>query len=264
MTLALIAGTGQMPKVVAEAQEIPPLVCMLEGNAPDGLVPDVTFRLETLGSLLVDLGTRGVTDVCFVGGIARPELDPGALDAETAPLVPLFQQALKQGDDGALRIVLDIFEKTGFAVRGVEDLVPALLAEGGVYSQAWPDAQMRRDAEVGAEHIALEGARDIGQACVVAGGRVIGMEDAAGTDALIARMADRSNDARAILFKAPKPGQERRIDLPTIGPDTVEAAAKAGFAGIVIDAGDVLVLNRAQCVELADRHGLVLWARTGD
>ncbi len=262
--LALIVGTGQMPKVVADAQETPPLVCMLEGNAPAGLTPDVTFRLETLGSLLVDLGTRGVTDVCFVGGIARPELDPDALDAETAPLVPLFQQALQQGDDGALRIVLDIFEKTGFAVRGVEDLVPSLLAEGGVYGDAWPDAQMRRDAEVGAAHIAQEGARDIGQACVVADGRVIGMEDAAGTDALIARLGDTSKDDRAILFKAPKPGQERRIDLPTIGPDTVSAAARAGFAGIVIDAGDVLVLDRAECVALADRHGLVLWARTGD
>ena len=247
--LALIAGTGQMPKVVADTMPQPPLVCMLAGNAPDGLEPDITFRLETLGSLLVDLGTRGVTDVCFVGGIARPVLDPAALDAETAPLVPLFQQALEQGDDGALRIVLDIFEKTGFAVRGVEDLVPSLLAEGGVYGDTWPDAQMRRDAEAGAAHIAREGARDIGQA--------------AGTDALVARMAGKPKD-RAILFKAPKPGQERRIDLPTIGPDTIEACAAAGFAGVVIDAGDVLVLERAKCAELADRHGLVLWARTGD
>jgi DUF1009 family protein len=262
--LALIVGTGQMPKVVADAQDSPPLICVLQGNAPDRLVPDLTFRLETLGSLLVDLGARGVTDVCFVGGIARPVLDPDALDAETAPLVPLFQQALKQGDDGALRIVLDIFEKTGFAVRGVEDLVPSLLATGGVYGDAWPDARMRRDAEVGAAHIASEGSRDIGQACVVAGGKVIGMEDAAGTDALIARMGGTSKDARAILFKAPKPKQERRIDLPTIGPDTVAAAAKAGFAGIVIDAGDVLVLDHAACVALADRHGIVLWARTGD
>jgi DUF1009 family protein len=261
--LALIVGTGQMPKVVADAQPQLPLVCMLADNPPDGLVPDLTFRLETLGSLLVDLGARGVTDVCFVGGIARPELDPGALDAETAPLVPLFQQALAQGDDGALRIVLDIFEKTGFAVRGVEDLVPSLLATGGVYGDTWPDAQMRRDAAVGAAHIAREGARDIGQACVVANGDVIGMEDAAGTDALIARMAGKPKD-RAILFKAPKPGQERRIDLPTIGPDTIEACAAAGFAGVVIDAGDVLVLERAKCAELADRHGLVLWARTGE
>ena len=89
------------------------------------------------------------------------------------------------------------------------------------------------------------------------------MEDAAGTDALIARMSAKPED-RAILFKAPKPGQERRIDLPTIGPDTITACAAAGFAGIVIDAGDVLVLDRDACVALADQHGLVLWARTGD
>lgn len=263
MTLALIAGKGALPAAVADALDAPPLVCAYEGVTPDGLTPDVTFRLETLGTLLVTLGERGITDVCFAGGLERPTLDPTKLDAETAPLVPLFQDALAKGDDGALRVVLDIFERTGFTVRAAHELAPALLAEGRVYSDAWPDARMRDDAEVGAAHIAAIGAQDIGQACIVMNGKVIATEDARGTDQLIARLAPIAADKRAVLFKGPKPQQSRLVDLPTIGPATLENAARAGFVGLVIDAGDVIVLDPEGCAAAADAHGIVLWSRTG-
>ncbi len=264
MTLALIAGRGRLPALVADAQATPPLICAMADVVPEGLTPDLVFRLETLGTLLVELGRRGVTEVCFVGAIDRPTLDPTKLDAETAPLVPLFQQALEKGDDGALRVVLDIFEKTGFTIRAVHELAPQLLADGGVFGTVWPDGQMRKDAEIGIAHIAAMGPLDIGQACLVAQGKVIAMEDADGTDALVARLAPLSADMRAILCKGPKPGQSRQIDLPTIGPETFEAAAQAGLVGVVIDAGDVLLIDKARCTELADAHGLVFWARTGE
>lgn len=264
MTLALIAGRGQLPAIIAAAQEQPPLVCAYDGAAPDDLAADVTFRLETLGTLLVTLGERGVTDVCFAGGLDRPAIDPALIDAETAPLMPLFQEALKLGDDGALKVVVDLFQKTGFAVRGAHELVPELLAEGGVYGDAWPDAEMRADAKAGAAHLAAIGAQDIGQACIVINGKIIATEDAEGTDSLIRRIVRLPREKRPILFKAPKPQQTRLVDLPTIGPDTIDAAGKAGFAGVVIDAGDVLVINKERCAALANLHGLVLWARTGE
>ena len=100
MSLALIAGRGDLPALVAEAQSVAPVVCAYEGALPTGLAADLVFRLETLGSLLVALGERGVTEVCFAGGLDRPVIDPGKLDAETAPLVPLFEDALSKGDDG--------------------------------------------------------------------------------------------------------------------------------------------------------------------
>ncbi len=264
MTLALIAGTGALPAAVASRQEVAPLVCAYEGQEPDGLTPDLTFRLETIGSLLVTLGERGVTEVCFAGALARPTLDPAKLDADTAPLVPLIQEALQKGDDGALSIVVDLFQRTGFTVRGAHELAPDLLMQGGVLSEVWPDAQMRKDAEVGAQHIAQMGPKDIGQACLVAEGRVRGMEDATGTDALIARAGPALNSKGGILFKGPKPGQNRLVDLPTIGPTTIRAAAEAGLSGVVVDAGDVLMLEADQCKALADSLGLVVWARTGE
>lgn len=263
MTLALIAGRGRLPSEVAAAQEVPPLVCAYEGQLPDQIVFDLTFRLETLGTLLVALGEKGVTRVCFCGAIDRPDLDPSKLDAETLPLVPLFQKALAAGDNGALQILKDIFEQTGFEVVGADELLPDLVAEQGVMSAAWPDAQMRRDAARGEAVLAGLAPLDIGQACVIGAEQVLGIETKGGTDHLLATLPADARDMRAILCKGPKAGQIREIDMPTIGPATLQAAHAAGLAGVIVDAGDVIVLEAERCTALADEFGLVLWVRRG-
>ncbi|WP_322865783.1 LpxI family protein [Aquicoccus sp. G2-2] len=278
--LALIAGSGKMPQIVARAQVVPPLICALKGNLPDGVEPDIVFGLETVGTLLLDLGNRGVDEVCFCGAIARPQIDPAKIDAESAPLMPLFAEALGKGDDGALRVVVDIFERTGFAVRGVHELAPALLPPLGALTQREPRLAHLRDVDKGREILAEMGRADLGQACVIRKGVVLEREDETGTDAMLDRLAlsierphegdpagwafDASGELRegtrawlemlssrnyeapgagAVLYKAPKPEQERRADLPTIGPATALRAAQAGLDGIVIASGGCLWLS---------------------
>jgi len=264
MTLALISGRGMLPIEVARAQDTPPLVCAYEGIAPDLLDVDIIFRLETLGTLLVDLGERGVTRVCFCGGMERPQLDPTKLDAETMPLVPLFQKALAAGDNGALQVLKEIFEQTGFEVVGADTLLPELVAEQGVLSQEWPSAQMRKDAARGEVVLAGMAPLDIGQACVIGRAQVLSVEAMGGTDHMLATLPDRARGMQAILCKGPKIGQIREIDLPTIGPNTIERAHKAGLIGVIVDAGDVIVLEPDRCTALADQYGMVLWCRNGD
>lgn len=261
MMLALVAGRGDLPGLVADATPETVLVCGYEGTPVSHLDVDLTFRLETLGTLLLDLGKRGITGVCFAGALDRPTLDPTKLDSETLPLVPVFIEALKAGDDGALRVLVELFQKTGFTVLGAHEVAPDLLAQGGVYGTHWPDARMRRDGEAGAAHIFQMSPQDKGQSCVVADGEIIVMEDARGTDAML---ADLGHVQDGILFKGPKDGQSRLIDLPTVGPGTLEAVHRAGLRGLVVDAGDVLVLHREACAALADEYGLVFWARTGE
>lgn len=263
MTLALIAGRGRLPQAIVDSQNEAPLVCGYEGQPPDTVPVDLTFRLETLGTLLVALGDRGVTQVCFCGALNRPDLDPGKLDAETMPLVPLFQKALAAGDNGALQILKDIFEQTGFEVLGADTLLPQLVAPAGMLSEAWPDAQMRKDAARGEAVLAGMAPLDIGQACVIGAEQVLGVEAMGGTDHLLQSLPPRARDMRAILCKGPKEGQIREIDMPTIGPATLEAAHAAGLAGVVIDAGDVIILEAERCTAIADTHGLVLWSRRG-
>lgn len=289
--LALIAGRGDLPGRVLRAAEGPVLVCALHDQTPDSVTAELVFRLETLGSFLLELGERGVTEVCFVGGIQRPSLDPAALDAETTPLVPILQGALEQGDDGALRAVIGLFERTGFAVRGAHEVAPDIVAAAGVPTARQPRGTHKDDARLGDQTLAQMGAADIGQACVIRKGQVIAQEGPEGTDALLAPLAlfwpgqpelfDGDSlttegaawlaDLRegvldapalgAILFKYPKPDQERRADLPTIGIGTALLAAQAGFDGIVVKAEEVIVLDQARVIALLDAMGMFLWVR---
>lgn len=273
MSLCLIAGQGVLPGQLLRAFEaggLPVHLAALEG-AEAGSVADRPvhrFRLETLGSFLNDLRGRGIDRVCLAGGIRRPRIDPEAVDAATTPLVPRLGQALAAGDDGALRIVLDIFAEAGLAPVAPHEVLPDLLPPAGLLAGEIPDG-VPEDAARAATVVAALGVADLGQGCVVASGQVLAVEAAPGTDWMLGTLAaargsgplGRSLPEGGLLLKAPKPDQDRRIDLPAIGPDTVSQAAAAGLAGIVIEAGGVMVLDRAELVRLVERHGLFLWVR---
>lgn len=294
--LALIAGQGALPGSVAAAQSTPPMICALAGFIPDGLTPDRVFRLETLGTLLLELGQAGVTDVCFVGGIRRPAIDPKLIDAETAPLVPVVMQAIQSGDDGALRAIMGLFEQTGFKIRAAHELAPSLLPPTGVLTKAQPSDVDIADANRGADIVKALGAVDVGQACIVASGQAIAIETVSGTDWMLQSLLvpppapdagasvfdivddlmglgwaaegsegmirrDPSLPEGGLLFKAPKPDQDIRADLPTIGLDTVKLAAEAGLRGIVVQSGGVIVLDQLAVVQACDLTGLFFWVR---
>ncbi|MDW3221387.1 MAG: UDP-2,3-diacylglucosamine diphosphatase LpxI [Paracoccaceae bacterium] len=259
--LALIAGRGGLPARIAAAQSTPPLICALQGFEPDGLVSDEVFRLEQLGSLLVDLKERGVSEVCMCGAIERPPIDPSALDDATLPLVPIIMKALSSGDDGALRAVIAVLEAQGFVVRAAQDLAPDIIVRAGVLSAAEPDDQMLADAAKAEAVLTALSPLDVGQGCVVGKGQVWAIETLGGTDHMLDTLPASCAKARAILLKKPKLGQDRRVDMPTIGPATVIAAARAGLAGILVEAGSVILLEPEATRTAADAAGLVLWAR---
>ncbi|MCV3270969.1 LpxI family protein [Roseobacter sinensis] len=262
--LALVAGRGGLPARIAQSVPDAPLVCVLEGFEPDGLAADLTFRLEQIGSLLADLKARGVTEVCFCGGIERPPVDPSEIDAATLPLVPTLMKAIASGDDGALSAVIGVFEQAGLTVRAAHELVPDLLVREGVLSAAQPDDQMTSDMARGSEVLAALAPLDVGQGCVVGAGQIWGIETLGGTDHMLKTLPDAVTQARAVLVKGPKRGQDLRVDMPTIGPETVAGLAAAGLAGLVVEAGGVILLEPEATVAAADAAGLVLWARAPD
>ena len=259
--LALIAGRGLLPAEVVAHAGGDILICAMAGSEPDQVQAELTFRLEQLGTFIETLKARGVTRVCMAGGVSRPQIDPGKIDAATLPLVPVLQAALGAGDDGALRAVIGIFEQAGFAVEAAHRVAPDLLMEAGVPTKVQPGELDRPDAERGAGIVAAMGAADVGQSCAVRQRQAIAVENVFGTDWMLAALQNRPDGQGGLLFKAPKPGQDRRADLPAIGPETVEAAARAGLSGIVLEAGGLIVLEQARLIEACDRVCLVLWLR---
>lgn len=258
MTLAVIAGQGGLPgAIVAELGGRDWNAFHLDGFAPD-VETAGSFRIEHLGSFIADLKRSGTTEVCFAGAIARPELDPSAIDAATMPLVPRMMQALQAGDDAALRIVLAFFEEAGLRIVGAQQVVPHLLNVPQVGVPAPRDEQDVEKAKV--VHDALA-ELDIGQGCVVAGGQVLAVEAAPGTDWMLASLtSDFVRPPGGVFYKTCKKQQDRRIDMPTIGPDTVTAVARAGLNGIAVRQGGVLVLDAVDVRSRLEAAGLFLMA----
>ena len=259
--LALIAGQGALPAELAHRLKDRPLVCAMHGSEPDHIEAELTFRLEQLGSFIARLTASGVTEICLAGAVRRPAIDPSEIDAETLPLVPILQGAIAAGDDGALRAIIGIFEQAGLSVRAAHEVAPDLLMGEGVPTEIQPGELDRPDADRGAEVVEAMSRADVGQSCAIRRGQAISVENLFGTDWMLRALAQRPDGTGGLLFKAPKPDQDRRADLPTIGPQTVELAAQAGLSGIVLEAGGVIVLSQDEVIETCNRLGLFLWLR---
>ncbi|MCT8328737.1 LpxI family protein [Albidovulum sediminis] len=262
---ALIAGQGALPGLLLatlSARGEPCTVAALQGFEPDlPGVPVAAFRLERLVPFMDRLHDEGVTRVCFAGAVRRPKIEPDLFDPRTAQLVPRILAAMRPGDDATLRTFLAIFEEHGFAVAAAHEIAPDLLPAEGVPTRAAPGAGARSEALLGEAAVAEMGRTDTGQTCVVAGGTIVASEGPEGTDAMLATLAPAPGARRGLLFKAPKPAQDRRVDLPVIGPDTARMAGAAGLAGIVIEAGGVMVLDLPEVVRTLDAQGMFLWVR---
>lgn len=262
--LALFAGTGGLPAALVRALgDEAPLICALDGFPPEGVKPEITFRIERLVPFLDALSERGVTRLCLAGAVRRPRLDPALFDPATAQMVPRLVGAMQQGDDATLRAITGIFEEAGIAVVGVEDIAPGLLPGPGVLAGHVTPAD-EADADRAAAIVAALGAADVGQGCVVARGLCLAVEALPGTDAMLAQVAGLTGDlrpAKGLFYKAPKPGQDRRVDLPALGVQTVINAAAAGLAGIAFQAGGVICLDLPAMQAEAAARGLFLWAR---
>jgi DUF1009 family protein len=260
--LALIAGGGDIPALIRDA-------CLAEGRplyiaALNGFCAPATvngaehgwFDLPQVGRLLKALKACGAEEVCLCGSVAKPDFSRLKPDWRGALLLPKLLKAALQGDDAILRVVVETFEQEGFRITGIDSLMRDLLVAERQYGRLTPAGAAAADMRVAIAAARALGMADRGQAAVAAGGEVVGLEDDAGTDALLARMAALPAARGGVLAKCVKPQQDRRVDLPTVGVATVENAAAAGLAGIAVEAGAALLVDAAATAAAADRLGL--------
>ncbi|MBM3541461.1 MAG: LpxI family protein, partial [Alphaproteobacteria bacterium] len=224
--LGILAGRGELPGLIAAAcrargQEF--FVVAFEGHAEPRTVegvPHAWFRLGAGGAALVRLKAEGVTELVMAGGIRRPSLAELRPDLRTARFFAKVGIGAL-GDDGLLSAIIRELEAEGFRVVGVDSVLADLVAPEGNLTRATPDTGALADIAHGFAVVRALGAVDVGQAAVVQQGLVLGVEAIEGTDALIARAGTlRREGPGGVLVKARKPGQERRADLPVVGPAT--------------------------------------------
>ena len=268
--LGLIAGGGGLPLEVARAclaAERPLFVIRLRGFADKAMeaFPGAESGLAEMGRTIKVLKQEGCEAVCFAGQVNRPDFAALKPDLRGLAALPGAIAAATKGDDELLRFLMREFEKDGFAVEGADQVVRGLAIGEGALGRIAPGEAHRLDIDTAVRAARALGDLDIGQAAVSARGLVLAMEAAEGTAALLRRVADlpvalrgTSGAPEGVLAKVPKAGQDRRVDLPTIGVETVKDAASAGLAGIVGEAGALLVIDRAATVKMADELGLFI------
>lgn len=264
--LGILAGGGALPARIVDsciARGRPFFVVAFEGQADADLVaprdgreiPHCRVRMEKAGATIKRLRRERVAVLVMAGQMRRPALSALRPDLWTMRFLARVG-GLGQGDDALLRAIVAALESEGFTVVGADSVVPDLLAPEGILGGIEPDEKARADIRQGIAAALALGARDEGQAAMVRNGRVIGTESADGTDALLASLEAADGPPSGVLVKVAKPGQERRVDLPAIGPQTIEAAKRAGLAGIAVEAGGALVLEREATIAAADAAGL--------
>ncbi len=264
--LGILAGSGVLPgKLAAACREIgrPYCVFAFEDAAELALLlqpPDHWVSFGRVGQLLDALHAEDCREIVMAGAVKRPDLKSIRPGVRLMALLPRVLAAARRGDGAILDVIVGFLEGEGFSVVGAEEILADLLGPRGALGQGMPGEDDWRGIIQAVSVVNALGALDVGQGAVVRDGLVLAVEAAEGTDAMLGRCREFVAARRGgVLVKLTKPGQERRVDLPTIGVSTVEAAAAAGLAGIAYEAGATLVVDREAVARAADRDGIFVW-----
>ncbi|NHO52937.1 DUF1009 domain-containing protein [Acetobacter estunensis] len=264
--VGILAGGGPLPGQVAAAvaaQGRPVFMIAFQDFAEPSVVapwPHAWVRLAAAGQILSELRAHRCGDIVLIGPVRRPSFRDLRPDAEGARILARLGRALFAGDDGLLGALVRVLGEEGFTVRGAHEFLSRSLGKVGALGRYTPDEGAQSDIARGLEVVRALGRLDIGQGCVVQNGVVLAVEAMEGTDAMLERAAGcRQPGTGGVLVKLCKPEQERRADMPTIGPKTIEGAARAKLSGIAFEAGGTLLIDPQACVAAADAAGLFLW-----
>lgn len=263
--LGIIAGSGELPRVLIEScREMgrPFFVIALQDAAEAETIEAAgehceTIRLGAIGKALDLCRKHHVGELVMAGRVERPKISAIRPDLKGAKLLARIGAQLMSGDNALLSSIVGFLEEEGFRVTGAEDVVRELLTPEGMIGSIYPDKRAQADIETGARIARAIGALDIGQAAIIQNGITLGVEGVEGTDGLIRRCGPlKPEEKGGVLVKVKKPQQEKRVDLPTIGISTIERLAECGFAGVAVEAGASLILNRREVARRADQLGV--------
>lgn len=270
--LAIVAGRGGLPRQIAErraAFDLPYVLVIFRDCFEPWMEPHPQIRqdFERVGALFRALRARDVTHIVFAGAMNRPKVKLLRMDLKAMTIAAKALALLRKGDDAMLRGFSRFFEDEGIEVIGPQQVLGQdMTVAAGPLGKYVPSAEDRSDAVRAADIGAALGSLDVGQGVIVARGVCLAVEAIEGTDLMLRRVADLPEARRetapppcGVLYKAPKPEQDRRLDLPTIGPATVVAVAQAGLNGIVVAAGETVLLDPGETRTAADKAGVFVY-----
>ena len=261
--LAIIGGSGKLPMIIKNSYKKAIYITFDNSeNALENCVINCEF--EKLGVLFDTLKSNRISRVVMAGAISRPHFDKNKLDKYTQSIMPTLSEKLVQGDNELLSFIAGEFEKKGYQIQGASDILPNLTLERGFLCGSSYEF-LSRDIKKADNILKLLSPQDIGQGVVIENGLVFGIETLQGTNELLKFVAGTSSNLRLMNFggifvKRPKENQDLRFDMPVIGPETIDLACKAGLRGIVVSPRSVIIVDRNDCIEIAEANNFFILA----
>ena len=261
--IAIIAGNGLLPKLVyfeCRNQGREPLLIGLEGfedNINLNGIVSKKIHYGKVGKILDYIKSNDCRDIILVGGFKRPSLKTvTGIDLKGASLISKIIKS--KGDNNSLEILIDFLRKENINVVGVKEILPSLFVGSGLLTSKKLSKQQNEDILIGQDLINNISKFDIGQSVVISVNRVLGIEGPEGTDSLIKRCSKMSYEEKPILVKLSKLKQDVRVDLPTIGLNTIKLLISSGFSGLAIQSDLTIILEKNEVVSLANKNNLFI------
>lgn len=261
--IGIIAGSGSLPKILTEVcikQKKDIFVIYIGGDKSPKYLEKIDHKvlsISSVGKAIKLFKKNNIEKIVLAGGIKRPSFKKLWPDGAGIKLLAQISRSKLKGDDAILSIVINFFEESGFKVIGADEIAQDIVSSLGVMGAIKPSDKDYIDIELGKRIAKAIGSFDIGQSVIVRDGVVLGVEAVEGTDGLLKRcVSGYEKEHSGVLVKAKKPNQDRRVDLPTIGTETVVNAHKAELAGVAIESGAALIVDKEEMLKKADTLGL--------
>ena len=272
MKVGLIAGDGSFPLEVAKSvsqknNEI--FIIAIKGSASKDIerYPHLWIRIGEIGKAIKALKENNCKEVVLIGGVKKPNV--WLLRPDFGALKLFFKLIILpiKGDASILKTLLNFLEKDNkFKVVGAEKYIPYLLMSKGLIAGEKINEQSNIDIDIAIENCKNIGSKDIGQACVVVNGQIIASEDSLGTDKMLRDIISKEIrfNNEGVLVKLVKPIQDRRVDLPAIGLQTIKLAKEIGLCGIAIEAKSSFISNKEGVIEFANKNNIFIFGLSNE
>src|SRR6266542_4227608 len=212
--------------------------------------------MGTIGHILEALRAGGATQTVMLGAITKKRFFADAM-LDATGLRVLARVAIRS-DDNLLRAMARFLDEEGVPITDPTPYLSDRLAPEGVLGRHQPTEDELADARYGLELARGIGRLDLGQTVVVKERVALAVEALEGTDACVRRGGELAKSGGFVVAKAVKPDQDRRFDLPAVGPDTVDSIREAKGRVIDVEAGATLVMDQDRMIEKADKARIVV------
>ena len=258
MKIGFVFGNGSLPELLLA--HCPQSVCVLIGNVPQNISIAKTFQhfqITQIPQMLDFFKNNGVTHICLAGGVTKPKLSLKLFNFRVFPLLWKILILPNKGDNHLLTTILSHIESKGFRVISATEIIPNLLTNEGCLTKVKPNKIHEKSIQLAVKFLNDISKYDISQACVVENSCITALEGIEGTAKMIARTKE-FNKGEAILVKIPKKGQTLKVDMPTIGIETIKQCIDANIYGIAIKAESTIILHKEEVVQLANNAGIFI------